>query len=61
VDIAVPVDFAIVGKLAQTVFPGSVDHPLKPKLSSSWIRVSVINDLFPSRCNLYCSFGLRPN
>jgi hypothetical protein len=29
---AVPVDFAIVGKLAQTVFPGGDNTPIKPKL-----------------------------
>jgi hypothetical protein len=29
-NIAVPVDFAIVGKLAQTVFPGSECGPFKP-------------------------------
>jgi hypothetical protein len=32
-NIAVPVDFAIVGKLAQTVFPGGVVFHSKPKLS----------------------------
>jgi hypothetical protein len=39
--------FAVVGKLAQTVFPGgAMAAPFKPKLSNSWIRESVIGDSF---------------
>jgi hypothetical protein len=42
--IAVPMYFAVVGKLAQTVFPGS---PIRK------LRESVIDDVFPSCCRLY--------
>jgi hypothetical protein len=42
-NIAVPMDFAIVGKLAQTDFPG---------VSNAWIRKVVIDDVFPFMCKL---------
>jgi hypothetical protein len=52
-NIAVPVDFAIVGKLAQMVFPGGdVPPSLNPILSNAWIRESVIGDVFPTCCYL---------
>jgi hypothetical protein len=36
-------DFAIVGKLAQTVFPGGAEViPFKAKLSNFWIRKVVM-------------------
>jgi hypothetical protein len=38
------VDFAIVGKLAQTVLPDGVTAPSKPKSSNAWMRKSVIGD-----------------
>jgi hypothetical protein len=51
---AVPVDFAVVGKLAETVFPdGPEQSHSKPKLSNVWMRKGVIDDIIPSRCNLY--------
>jgi hypothetical protein len=56
-NIAVPVCFAVVGKLPQTVFPGGVadvDPHSKSKLSNAWIRKVVICDPFPSNFNLYC-------
>jgi hypothetical protein len=45
-NIAVPVDFVIGGKLAQTVFPGreNLSH-LKPKLSNALIREFVMRFL----------------
>ena len=59
-NIAVSMDLMIVGKFVQTDFPGAgAEQSItllhsKFKLSSSWTRETVINDFFPSRCNLYC-------
>jgi hypothetical protein len=42
-NIAVPIDFAIVGKLAQTVFPGGAEViPFKANFSNFWIRKVVM-------------------
>jgi hypothetical protein len=58
-NVAVPVSFAIDGKLAQTLFAGGAVAVLlrrphsKPKLSNARIRKAVIIvAFFPSRCNL---------
>jgi hypothetical protein len=53
-----PVDFAIHGKLAQTLFAGGAVAVLlrrphsKPKLSNAWIRKAVIGVIFLSWYNL---------
>jgi hypothetical protein len=52
-NITVPLNNAIAGKLAQTVFPGGeANLHSKPKLYNARIRRVVIGDVFPSRCNL---------
>jgi hypothetical protein len=54
-NIALPVDFAVVGKLAQKVLTyGVMAVHSNPRLSNYWIRDNVSCDVFPSSCNLYC-------
>jgi hypothetical protein len=53
-NIAVSVDNAIVGKFAQTVFPGGdPDFPFETKAFQFLDSERVIGELFPFPCNLY--------
>jgi hypothetical protein len=55
-NIAVPVEFAIVGKFTQTAFPvAEVDPPIESYYAFQFLDTGGVKvDVFPSRCHLYC-------